>query len=200
MSTRQSILDAALPIFATHGFRGATVRDLCAAADVNVAAINYHFGDKAALYAEVLTHAYATLSTRPMPTLADLGEAEAALQAWVHWYIDRMLGGQAQTVDQLMVHELSSPTGALETLAQRGIQPVFDALREIIAALAPVPFDNDTVARFALTVVGQCLIYRGSTGLLQQLEGVPVQNLDAIADHIAAASIAAVRHATGVRT
>lgn len=200
MSTRQSILDAALPIFATHGFRGATVRDLCAAADVNIAAINYHFGDKAALYAEVLTHAYATLSTRPMPTLADLGDADAALQAWVHWYIDRMLGGHAQTVDQLMVHEMSNPTGALETLVQRGMQPVFDALREIISALAPMPIDDDTVARFALSVVGQCMIYRGSTGLLQQLEGVPVQDIDAIADHIAAVSIVAVRHAAGVRS
>ena len=52
-STRNRILEAAGPVFATKGFRGSTVREICDAAKVNVASINYHFGDKSHLYVEI---------------------------------------------------------------------------------------------------------------------------------------------------
>ncbi|MBT5382627.1 MAG: helix-turn-helix transcriptional regulator, partial [Phycisphaerae bacterium] len=58
MSTREGILNAAMSVFGEHGFRGGTVRDICDRAGANVAAVNYHFHDKASLYAEVLQHAY----------------------------------------------------------------------------------------------------------------------------------------------
>lgn len=53
-STRQRLLAAAAEIFAEHGFAGASVRDICARAEANVAAVNYHFGGKEQLFAEVL--------------------------------------------------------------------------------------------------------------------------------------------------
>lgn len=52
--TRSRILQAASEVFVEKGFRKTTVRDICAAADANVAAINYHFGDKKRLYGQVL--------------------------------------------------------------------------------------------------------------------------------------------------
>ena len=53
--THSRILYAASDVFVEKGFKGTTVRDICTAADANVAAVNYHFGDKKRLYGKVLT-------------------------------------------------------------------------------------------------------------------------------------------------
>ena len=53
-ATRRELLDAAAEVFGEAGYRNATVREICRRAGANIAAINYHFGDKEKLYADVL--------------------------------------------------------------------------------------------------------------------------------------------------
>ena len=53
-ATRNKLLEAAGQVFAEHGYHSATVREICMRAGANVAAVNYHFGDKLELYTEVL--------------------------------------------------------------------------------------------------------------------------------------------------
>jgi AcrR family transcriptional regulator len=52
--TEQRLLEAAGEIFAEFGYRAATVRQICEKAGANIAAVNYHFGDKEKLYLAVL--------------------------------------------------------------------------------------------------------------------------------------------------
>ena len=52
-TTKERILGAAEVLFAQHGFDGASLRQLTAAAKVNLAAVNYHFGSKEKLVEEV---------------------------------------------------------------------------------------------------------------------------------------------------
>ena len=54
LSARERIIDAATDIFGTHGFKAATLRAIANLAGVNVAAVNYYFGDKQGLYGEVV--------------------------------------------------------------------------------------------------------------------------------------------------
>jgi AcrR family transcriptional regulator len=51
--TRERILQAAEGLFAEHGFDAVSMRDITALANVNLAAVNYHFGSKQALLGEV---------------------------------------------------------------------------------------------------------------------------------------------------
>ena len=53
-ATRRRILDQAAALFAERGFEKVTVREICRAARANVAAVNYHFGDKRSLYVAVV--------------------------------------------------------------------------------------------------------------------------------------------------
>nr|HID58916.1 TetR/AcrR family transcriptional regulator [Desulfobacterales bacterium] len=52
METRRRLLEAACQVFEEKGYRGARAADIRKRAGVNVAAVNYHFGDKATLYGE----------------------------------------------------------------------------------------------------------------------------------------------------
>src|SRR5271155_2520418 len=56
-NTRDKILSAAGEVFAEQGFEGATIRAITERAGVNVAAVNYHFRDKAELYTLVVVDA-----------------------------------------------------------------------------------------------------------------------------------------------
>ena len=52
-STKDRILSAAEALFAEFGFVGTSLRQVTSRADVNLAAVNYHFGSKDNLVAEV---------------------------------------------------------------------------------------------------------------------------------------------------
>src|SRR4051812_43660139 len=73
--TRTAILSAAERLYADRGFGDVTLRDIVAAADVNLAAMNYHFGSKDELIAELyVTRSLATNRER----LNELKAAELA--------------------------------------------------------------------------------------------------------------------------
>ncbi len=69
-STRQRILDSAEALFARHGFAGASLRQVTAAASVNLAAVNYHFGSKENLINEVFRRRLDELTTQRLQALA----------------------------------------------------------------------------------------------------------------------------------
>ncbi|MDR2438189.1 MAG: TetR/AcrR family transcriptional regulator [Planctomycetaceae bacterium] len=72
---RLRIIDAAGPIFAQKGFAATTVREICAAAKVNQAAINYYFGCKESLYKEVFESTYPCISFHYEVTQSDLSRS-----------------------------------------------------------------------------------------------------------------------------
>jgi AcrR family transcriptional regulator len=54
VGTRQCIVEAATALFSKHGYRGASVREICTRAGVSANAITYHFGSKEQLYRYIL--------------------------------------------------------------------------------------------------------------------------------------------------
>lgn len=73
--TAERILDAAERLFAEHGFDGTSMRMITGQAGVNLAAVNYHFGSKEALF-EAIFHR--RLTALNLERLAELDTLEAA--------------------------------------------------------------------------------------------------------------------------
>jgi len=74
--TREAILDIAEDLFARQGYDGTSMRQITAAAAVNLAAVNYHFGSKEALLHAVLKRRLALVNQERLRVL-DALEAEA---------------------------------------------------------------------------------------------------------------------------
>ena len=81
LPTKERILGAAEALFARHGFEGASLRQLTAAAGVNLAAVNYHFGSKDRLIEEVFRRRLDQLNGRRMAALQKIaGDPDATVE------------------------------------------------------------------------------------------------------------------------
>jgi AcrR family transcriptional regulator len=74
-STKERILGAAEVLFAQRGFEGASLRQLTAAAGVNLAAVNYHFGSKDKLVEQVFRRRLDTLNAQRLAALGSARES-----------------------------------------------------------------------------------------------------------------------------
>ena len=87
-STKDRILGAAEELFAQFGFAGTSLRQVTGRADVNIAAVNYHFGSKDNLINEVFRRRMDVMSAQRLAALrealeAQPGELEPILAAFV---------------------------------------------------------------------------------------------------------------------
>jgi len=122
-ATKDRLLTAAAALFAEHGFHGTKIRDIAARARVNVAAGNYHYGSKKALYLAVLRAQFAEIraslaargATRAPSELARLGRRELAglLRARVKVMLDILIGPPPGLHGTLMQREMCDPSEAL---------------------------------------------------------------------------------------
>jgi AcrR family transcriptional regulator len=197
--TRAKLVLAAAPVFADKGYRDAKVRDICRRAGVNAASVNYHFGSKMQLYAEVLRHAYDTAGPHwPMPLLADdRDRPELLLRRWTRWFVERMLG--EHLLSRFIFAELRDPTPALDELVERSMQPVFQEVAGMIAAVAGLPPDDPRVGRCVASLFGQCTFYRMARPLLERLPhgpGLDSPSIETVTDHVFEFSMAGIRAIT----
>ncbi|GLQ98877.1 TetR/AcrR family transcriptional regulator [Dyella mobilis] len=80
-STKERILTAAEALFAQRGFEAASLRQLTAAAGVNLAAVNYHFGSKDNLVEEVFKRRLDQLNNRRLAALKQVtAQSETTLE------------------------------------------------------------------------------------------------------------------------
>jgi AcrR family transcriptional regulator len=76
MSTKEKILDTAERLFADHGFASTSLRDITAEADVNLAAVNYHFGSKLDLLKAVFARRFGPVNAERLERLDALVEPD----------------------------------------------------------------------------------------------------------------------------
>ncbi|MBT3200302.1 MAG: CerR family C-terminal domain-containing protein [Phycisphaerales bacterium] len=197
-STRQRLLDAAGECFAQHGFHGAPVREISQRADANVAAINYHFGDKYKLYESVLLEAinYAEDRFSALRQQADTLDVAQRL----HGFISSLLIGGLDPARpewhcKLLCMEMADPGPALETLFTKSLSGRFGMLRQIVSELLDPPADDTEITLHACSVLGQTLFYLRSRQMLpKMLPGfkLDMNGLETLTAHIARFSLAAI--------
>jgi TetR/AcrR family transcriptional regulator, regulator of cefoperazone and chloramphenicol sensitivity len=200
-ATRRAVLDAAADVFAEVGFRSATVRDICRRAAANVAAVSYHFGDKQALYAEVLTEqSRLALAKYPNPRAEPGNTPAQRLEMFVRSFLQRVLSAELHARHgRIMAREMVEPTAALDRLVAEAIRPQAEALRHIVTELLGGRANPSVVRLCGMSVVGQILFYCHCQPVLTRLfpdTKYDAERLDELTTHITAFSLAAIRGIT----
>ena len=199
-ATRHELLDAAAEVFGEVGYRNATVREICRRAGANIAAINYHFGDKEKLYADVLRHAHSRALAKypPLQGVAADATPEQKLRAFILSFLLRIFDDSPTACHgKLMSREMIEPTAALDSLVEEFIRPMAGQLNKIVADILGCKPDDERVRPCAFSVVSQCVFYHHCGPVVARLAGQPAADAAAIenlAAHITKFSLAAMKN------
>lgn len=193
ISTKERILAAAGDIFGIKGFKDATIRTIARAAEVNIAAINYHFRDKEGLYRAVLEDVFHLGFSRFPATmgLADDADAQERLRAFIRAMFYRLQskdgwGGLAGR-GRLIIRELLDPSPAFETVLDRYIKPHRDLLLAILRDIAGSSCGTEKLLPCAISIIGQCIYYSMASPVIRKVsaDNAPTEaNLDRLADFV----------------
>ena len=195
---RRRILNAAGPIFAEKGYEAATVREICQAAEVNVAAVNYYFGGKERLYEEALRQAHPARSG-PAPDFAwpEGTPPEQKLEDFIRWLLVHMLSVQKSPwQERLFVREIMDPTPAFRELLREHFRTGFERLQKILDEILPDDMPRHKRYQIAFSIIGQCVYYRAGRHIVSLMVGE--EDLKAhyraeqLAEHISQVSLAAL--------
>lgn len=189
--TRNKIIKAAARIFAEHGYEGASIRRIIAKADVNVAAINYHFGGKEGLYRAVLKTALDALQhaegSAP-PSEPEVGR-DAALRAFVRRQLQPMLGrDELSQYLRIFNWETVRPTPVFRKFMAEEATPYLAGAAALVRRFLPPEASNHETIVGALWLFGQCSIFvRNCEQLARPPLGLPVdrQFVDGLTETIA---------------
>jgi AcrR family transcriptional regulator len=205
-ATRAHLLEAAAEVFAEVGFRTATVRQICEKAGANIAAVNYHFGDKEELYKAVLRDTFISAVAK-YP--ADFGlppkaNAEQRLRAFIHSFFLRLFSeGPSARHGKLMAREMIEPTSALDIVVHEGIRSMSSVLLSIMNDLLGSKASDETKRLCAMSVVSQVLFYKHCRPVVTRM--FPEMKFDAAAleqltAHVTRFSLAAIKSFTKKKT
>jgi AcrR family transcriptional regulator len=196
--TRTRLLDAARQVFAESGFQGATVREICARAGVNIALVNYHFGDKLELYTEVLRQSIGASGNGIIKkAIESPAPPEEALRELIHAMLQRVCRADRPGWQfRLMVHELAQPTPAMSNVIDETMRPIYDRFRALIGIMLDLPPDHDKVRLATHSVIAQVVHYVHARHVVSRLWPALELNPERIAQistHIANFSLAGLR-------
>ena len=151
-ATRDAILRASETLFIAQGHDATSLRQITALAEVNLAAVNYHFGSKEALVQAVLKRRLADLNDERLAAL-DALEAAAGNQAVkpsliVDAFFGTLLRHAARpttgaAVLTLLERTMTDPTTFVRNLFAQEYAPVLERFRQaLFKALPNVPQDE----------------------------------------------------------
>jgi AcrR family transcriptional regulator len=185
-------------LFAERGFKRVTIREVCRGARANVAAVNYHFGNKLGLYREVVQVAIDALraTTDSAKEAAEGCPAEEKLRRFVQVYVRRLLATTPDDwIHRLINREIADPTTAIDAIVDQGIRPRLDYLTEVVAELMDRELSDPRVIRSVVSLQAQSVAYLPNPlaerlGLKPKL--TPAE-IDQVAHHIVEFSLAGIR-------
>jgi TetR/AcrR family transcriptional regulator, regulator of cefoperazone and chloramphenicol sensitivity len=194
--TKVRLIEAAGEEFADKGFDATRIRAICDRAGANVAAVNYHFGDKEQLYVQTVLDAHRCGMELGQDDAAVAAGPAEQLRCFIHHFLTHVLAinHPEDWRHRLMLREMLHPTSASDVLVRESIRPHFERLQQIMRQFCP-DADARKLNALSFSVIGQCLHYRMARPVTERLigpEAFHALDLDFLTDHITSFCLAAL--------
>lgn len=197
-ATRRRLIDAAGEIFADVGYERATIKQITDRAGASLAAVNYHFSDKAELYYEVLLEAQqASIETmKAFERLPEDATPQSRLTAFIEMFLRNHLDpDRPRWHGSLLARELMEPTDQLARIKSEHFTSHVDKLEALMRQLVQVPMSRCQLMLYVESVIGQCLFYvthQRMQRLCHPDSRPAAERIDDLAKHIACFSLDAI--------
>ncbi len=206
-SVRERLLDAAEELFCEHGFEGASIRDIAASADCNIASVNYYFGGKDKLYTEVWHRQLIQMRDARLQSIEQvLSESggkpslEDLLRSFANAFIGPLVDeSRGRRFIKLMAREMIDRHLPQNMFLEEMIIPVMTALRQALLRTCP-GLEESKAQLVILSIVGQLIHTIGANTMFEQSGkpesakfDLPEFDLPEVVDHIVKFSAAGIR-------
>jgi len=190
------LIEAAGEAFAERGYDAVGIREICQIAGANVAAVNYHFGDKRGLHVACLRHAESCrVDSIAQPNWPEDFPPADKLRAFIRAMLESKLrSDRPRWHMELMLREMARPTDACREIVEDYIRPMAEALGEILRELLPGTEMTPRDWMIGFSIVSQVLFYHVHQPVIRILMGEEAfesLSLDDITDHITQFCLAA---------
>lgn len=176
--TKERILDEAEALFAQRGYDAVSVREITNAARCNLAAVNYHFGNKKNLYLEVFRERWIPRARRLQECFSKSLAAEGVVSpaALTRALAEAFLVGPLSDEErcrhhQLMVRELGRSTEAFELVAEEVMRPFFKRLADMLHPAMPEESGKEGLILNVLSIFALVLYFNFARVAVTRITG-----------------------------
>ena len=160
-TTKDRLLDAAETLFTENSFENVSIRELALAADVNVAAVNYHFQNKENLFHEVIQRRFTGQRDKILTGLEGLlaetdgqPQVDQVIRTLVHLHLEGALSGTACFMGLMARHTGPGHVHMAGPFFKTIVAPIFGAFSRILITARPT-LEPEQVTWIAASIVGQ---------------------------------------------
>ncbi|MBW2561891.1 MAG: CerR family C-terminal domain-containing protein [Deltaproteobacteria bacterium] len=165
-TTRDRLLKVAESLFAQKGYDSVSVREITNAAHCNLAAVNYYFGNKKALYLSVFRERWMPRAQRILTcfeeNLASRNETSPAtvIQSLAEALIKGPLTDEERLCHfQLMIREMTKPTEAFEIVTQETMKPSLVRLGQLLQPYLHESMDEERTILNILSIFSMVIYF-----------------------------------------
>lgn len=167
VEARQRLLSCALCLFAEKGYARTSTREIASAAQVNISAISYYFGDKANLYRTVFNDPRTNPNVDPSQFEREGLTLREGIDILMSSFVESFKQGEmAQHCLKLHLREMLEPTGLWMEEIDKQIRPAHQAFVKFLARQCGAVRVDDDLHRLAFAISGLALTMMVSSDVI----------------------------------
>jgi len=136
VDTKSRILDSAEKLFGMKGFDGTSLRDITTAAEVNLAAINYHFQSKDSLIDAIVARRIEPVNKKRFEML-DAAGSHPSVEQILTAFMAPVMQVKVDSLAPLIGRILSNPELFVERVFHKHLAPVSQSFVEALSKALP---------------------------------------------------------------